>query len=89
LALNVIDARNGPSRVALAPRGGRLIVTHCAGECDGNGTVTVDELVLGINIALGVSSLASCSTFDPDGNSLVTIDELVGAVRNSTEGCRS
>lgn len=89
LALNVLDARNGPARVALAPRNGRLVVTSCQGECDGNGTVTVDELVLGINIALGVSPPAACSTFDLDGNTMVTIDELVSAVRNSTEGCGS
>lgn len=87
LSLNILAARNGPTRVEIEPRNGRLVVTTCPGECDGSGTVTVDELVLGVGIALGTSPLSSCATFDLDGNGVVTVDELVGAVRNATDGC--
>lgn len=48
----------------------------CPGDCEMSGTVTVDELLLGVNIALGPLPLVNCPSFDADGNGLVTVDEL-------------
>jgi len=59
----------------------------CPGDCNGSGTVTVDELVKGVNIALGVAEVGTCSAFDATGDLAVTIDELVKAVRAALEGC--
>jgi hypothetical protein len=50
------------------------------GDCDGNGAVTVDELVSGVNIALGLAPLSRCPAFDANGDGMVSIDELVRAV---------
>lgn len=59
----------------------------CSGDCDGNGGVTVDELVRGVNIALGTRVLAECAAFDGGGDGQVTVDELIAAVRAALEGC--
>ena len=64
-------------------------VMTCLGDCDGNGVVTVDELVRGVNIALGASTADACAQFDRDHGGQVTVDELVEAVGNALQGCSS
>ncbi len=59
----------------------------CAGDCDEDGHVTVDELVAGIAMALGGGAGASCESLDLDDNGTVTVDEIVTAVNNALEGC--
>jgi len=63
------------------------VPTPCVGDCDGSLSVSVDELVFGVNIALGEADLAACPEFDADSNDLVTVDELVQAVNSALEGC--
>lgn len=48
----------------------------CAGDCDGNLAVTVDELVLGVRIDLGELGIDACQTLDRNGDERVTIDEV-------------
>ncbi len=50
------------------------------GDCDGDGRVSVNELVIGVNIALGSLALADCPPFDRDGDAKVEINELLAAV---------
>ncbi|MBI4518996.1 MAG: hypothetical protein HY699_24660 [Deltaproteobacteria bacterium] len=59
----------------------------CTGDCDGDGNVTVDELVTGVNIALGTFSDEPCPVFDANLDGEVTVDELVMAVNNALNGC--
>jgi len=59
----------------------------CAGDCNANGMVTVDELVRGVNIGLGVQPVSTCPAMDFNGNAAVTVDELVKAVSNALGGC--
>jgi hypothetical protein len=59
----------------------------CVGDCSGNGQVTVDELVKGVNIALGTLALDQCSNFDCNGTGHVTVDCLVKAVNDALGGC--
>lgn len=66
----------------------------CVGDCNHNGTVTVDELVLGVNIALGTGSVTTCSELDANASGTVTVDELVRGVAialgNATpDSCRA
>jgi subtilisin family serine protease len=49
-------------------------------DCNGNGRVTIDELIVGVRIALGQASLDACAAADTDGDGHVGIDELVRAV---------
>jgi hypothetical protein len=59
----------------------------CVGDCNGDGMVSIDELILGVNIALGSATLDQCPSFDADGDGMVGINELVTAVNNALNGC--
>jgi hypothetical protein len=53
------------------------------GDCNRNGVVVIDEIIRGVNIALGSAPVSECTPFDrvPDGQ--VTVDELVRGVSNA------
>jgi hypothetical protein len=59
----------------------------CTGDCDGNGTVTIEELITAVNIALGLLPLSACPAADGGGDGQVTIDDLISAVDNALNGC--
>lgn len=59
----------------------------CVGDCNGDGQININELIRGVNIALGNADLATCPSFDRDGNGRVSINELVGAVNAALFGC--
>ena len=59
----------------------------CAGDCDGDGAVTVDEIVRGVDIALGSQPLTACASIDANGDGQVSVDELVRAVNAALHGC--
>ena len=61
--------------------------TGCRGDCDGGGSVTVDEVVRGVNIALGDADVGSCNAADVNFDTLVTVDEIVTAVNTALNGC--
>ena len=63
------------------------VTVACAGDCDGNGTVAISELITGVTIALGSQPLDRCPAFDSSGNSGVEINELIAAVSNALDGC--
>jgi hypothetical protein len=59
----------------------------CIGDCSGDGRVTVDEIVRGVNIALGTLLVGDCPSLDTDGSGTVTVDELIRALTNALGGC--
>jgi hypothetical protein len=59
----------------------------CAGDCDHNHQVTVDELIVGVNIALGTRLFADCPSFDTSNEEMVTVDELIVGVNNALFDC--
>src|ERR1700675_3448696 len=59
----------------------------CVGDCDGNGEVTVDDILIGVNIALGNASVDQRPAMDANGDGQVSVDELITAVNNSLQGC--
>jgi len=59
----------------------------CAGDCNRDEQVTVDEILTGVSIALGSISLAECEAFDGNGDEQVSVDELIGAIDASLIGC--
>jgi hypothetical protein len=63
------------------------VAQTCAGDCDGNGAVAVEEIILGVRIALGEAAAADCLAMDADGSGTVAIDELLAAVRHALDGC--
>lgn len=63
------------------------VVGCCAGDCSGDGEVSVDELVLLVNIALGNTAESNCLLGDVDGDGQITIDEIDTAVNRTLHGC--
>jgi hypothetical protein len=55
----------------------------CPGDCSGDGLVTVDEIVVAVNIALGTFPLGECPAYA----GMPGIADLVKAVVSSLEGC--
>jgi hypothetical protein len=72
------------SLIALSASAG---AQECPGDCNSDGTVTVDEIVLAVNIALGVQPPTECANADVDGNSAVEVDEIIAAVNAALCGC--
>jgi len=59
----------------------------CSGDCNNDGTVTVDELIRAVNIGLDSVPAEQCIAADADANQMVTINEIVAAVDNALRGC--
>lgn len=59
----------------------------CAGDCHGDGHVTVDEIITMVNIALGTTPIATCDAGDSNQNGEITVDEIVRAVSAALSGC--
>jgi hypothetical protein len=62
------------------------IPLRCPGDCNGDGAVSVAELVLAVNLSLGRAT-AGCDAADVDGNGSISINELVAAVSAALNGC--
>lgn len=69
-----------PLSIAVGPR-------PCEGDCDGDDTVTTDELIVAVQLALGQPS-RRCVALDIDGSGSIAISEVIGGVRNLLEGCQ-
>jgi len=59
----------------------------CIGDCNNDGEVTVDELIIGVNVALGEAPLSACPSFDASNDGSVTVDELVFCVHEALTEC--
>ncbi len=70
-----------PTPTSTPPGGG------CVGDCDGNGTVSIEEIMVGINIAMDEATLASCQSLDVNNDGQVTVNELMQAVNAGLHGC--
>jgi hypothetical protein len=60
---------------------------QCVGDCNDDGMVSINELIIGVNIAQGAAPLSQCPSFDVDGNGSVGINELITGVNNALNGC--
>ena len=72
-------------RSTVAPSGTATL--SCAGDCNGDGKVTINELIIGVNIVLGTQPLLACPSFDSHQTGQVTISDLVVAVNHVLLGC--
>jgi len=59
----------------------------CEGDCNGDRSVAIDEIILGVRIAFGDAPIGDCQAMDGDGNGTVTVNELVAAVTGALQGC--
>src|SRR5690606_21614436 len=60
----------------------------CPGDCDLDNTVTVNDLVTGVRVALDATPLDVCPAADHDRDGLITVDELLRGVGNALDGCQ-
>jgi len=60
---------------------------QCVGDCDGSGTVTVDDVITMVNVALGTTSISGCDAGAPGHTGTILINDVVTAVNNSLHGC--
>jgi len=60
---------------------------RCTGDCDGDGTIGIDELVVGVQIALGDAPPSSCNKFPACDVGPVCVADLIKAVRQALNGC--
>ena len=83
-------ARSVSTRVLRAALAGVLLwfaahtparAQECAGDCSSNRSVTIDELVRCVSIALSTADLSLCTACDTDSDGVVGISELVQSVR--------
>ena len=59
----------------------------CAGDCNGDDEVTVNEILSLVNVALGNASVATCEVGDINGDGEITVNEILAAVNNALTGC--
>jgi hypothetical protein len=59
----------------------------CIGACNGDGAVTVSDLLAMVNIALGNADVSTCLAGDADHDNEITVDEILSAVNNALRGC--
>jgi hypothetical protein len=64
----------------------RAAAQVCVGDCDGNGTVTISEVIVGVSIALGSRDVSACRPL-ANADGMVNITQLVQAVNNALNGC--
>jgi hypothetical protein len=80
----------GPDAQALLTAGGdgrvtvSLVPLPCVGDCDGDGTVTIEEILGMVDAALGNAPATDCGT---GGNEQITVTEILTAVNNALNGC--
>src|SRR5262249_2061001 len=84
-ALRVVASALAIICVALARATG--LETPCPGDCTGDGAVTIEDLIKGVNIALNTQAVSTCTAMDPNGDGAVTVDELIRAVAAALGGC--
>jgi photosystem II stability/assembly factor-like uncharacterized protein len=63
------------------------LTSTCAGDCGRDGSVSVDDLIALVNIALGSTSIVQCGSGDANGDGAITIDEIIAAVNRALQGC--
>jgi len=62
-------------------RGGGL-----AGDCNGDGKVLINEVILAVNIALNAAPMSACPAVDVNGDLVVQVNELIRAVNSVLQG---
>jgi hypothetical protein len=63
------------------------VTAQCVGDCNTDGEVTVDELLVMVNIAQGTAALDDCEVGDANGDGEITIDDILVAVNSALSTC--
>jgi hypothetical protein len=60
---------------------------QCAGDCNADAIVAIDEIVQIVNIANGEQPVQLCTAGDTNNDGSITIDEILAAVTRALVGC--
>jgi len=75
----------GFSPIAFSPAADAVVA--CAGDCGGDGPVTVDDLMSMVAIALDAAPLSGCSAGDIDHDGQIRVDEILAAIYVAMNDC--
>src|SRR5262245_54365749 len=59
---------------------------QCVGDCSNDGMVAINELIIGVNIALERQPVSACPAFQ-NSQGRVDISQLIKGVNNALGGC--
>jgi hypothetical protein len=59
----------------------------CAGDCGGDGAVSIDELIKVVGIILGEQAGSACAAADANGDDAVAVSDAIAAVNAALGGC--
>ncbi|MBI3784166.1 MAG: hypothetical protein HY270_12285 [Deltaproteobacteria bacterium] len=62
----------------------------CSGDCDGDGAVTIDEIVYSVNLTFDSDDCFTttvCPSADTDLDCQITVSDVLAAVNRALEGC--
>ena len=68
-------------------RDGELELNACVGDCNRDGTVAINELIIGVRLALSGVGAADCRAMDIHGDGQVTVADLIAGVVATLAGC--
>jgi YVTN family beta-propeller protein len=85
-------AASAANAEAIAARGADGAITvqrqACVGDCDGDGQVTVSEVLSCTNVGFRLAVLIDpCAACDANRNGEVEVNEVISAVNNALNGC--
>jgi hypothetical protein len=63
------------------------LAAACVGDCNGDGEVTVNELLVLVNITLDTAALTACPVGDQNSDGAITVNEIIGGVNNALGAC--
>jgi len=52
-----------------------------------DGAVTIDDLLIMVNVALDTADVATCASGDANRDQQITVDEIIAAVNNALGSC--
>jgi YVTN family beta-propeller protein len=84
----VVPVGGAAGAIALATMpNGCATAPECAGDCNSDQQVAVDEIVRVVLLALGQLDAHSCPSADANGDGPVNVSDAILAVRATLEGC--
>jgi Ca2+-binding EF-hand superfamily protein len=78
---------NDPLELSFPFEANSAAPTSCVGDCNNDHSVTVDEILTMVNIALGNADMSTCKDGDANKDGQITVDEILTAVNNALNGC--
>ena len=76
-----------PSAASAQTWGDAAVPGVCAGDCNHDGSVTIDELITMINIALGDVAFDACPAGDANADRAIAVDDVIAAAQLVLDGC--